>query len=244
MTRDKEAPVSTSPKGARLHDRDLINRWGVIHNFTAYSKAIREKYPVFPAEADAGIGFIYVDYHCGISLKIEYVASNPHEGAVLRQEDLKNPGVSLTFRYIVLKDLMVEPMKPEQREVLGLPPAPAWHSLYEPADLAVVREFTWLDPFRAPGFFDDVMATLPRKEGHVPELIWVRLSRFMPGKNRFSAILLNEPFRDYGVHRNDPVEIQVVTGTDGTRTLAILLPRDNPAGSSTSQDKNSFSEMG
>ena len=66
----------------------------------------------------------------------------------------------------------------------------------------------------------------------------------MPGKNRFSAILLNEPFRDYGIHRNDPVELQVVTGTDGTRTLAILLPRDNPAGSSTSQDKNSFSEMG
>lgn len=64
------------------------------------------------------------------------------------------------------------------------------------------------------------MAILPGKDKEVPEIVWVRLFRYVPDINRFQGILLNEPFRDYGIHRNDTVDVQTV-GKPGGMNLIV-----------------------
>jgi hypothetical protein len=129
--------------------------------------------------------------------------------------------VSLRLRYSALKTLDLKPLDKEQVQCLGLPEVPEWAAPYDPPDLKVIRSFEWLDPFRAKGFFDDVVVILPGTGGDVPELIWVRLERYLEDTGRFRGILLNEPFRDYGIHRHDPIGVRPLEVHDGMRLVAV-----------------------
>ncbi|MFA4876453.1 MAG: hypothetical protein WC586_03495 [Methanoregula sp.] len=210
-----------------LPDRSLVNTWVLASNFRQYLPALRQKCPGIPEDAGAAVGYIYIDHDCGISLKIEALLKDDPPGqepALLLLEDI----ASIRFRYGSVQALDPSPLAPERVRLLGLPPAPAWVGLYENPDLRVIRELEWLDPFRARGFFDDVMATLPALPGDVPEYIWVRLSRYIPETDRFRGTLLNEPFRDRGIHRGDLVEITVERKPAGI-SLGVIPARVSPA---------------
>jgi hypothetical protein len=172
-------------------------------------------------DADAGIGYVYVDHQAGISLKIERLCMQDDlqlgGDALFPLEDL----VSLRLRYSAMNALNMRKMSGDEVNRCGLPAMPEWLAIYNPPDLNAIRELAWLDPFRAKGFFDDVMATLPGTGGDVPELIWIRLVRYVRDPDSFHGILLNEPFRDYGVHRNDTIEVRVAGNPEGLSLVAV-----------------------
>jgi hypothetical protein len=188
------------PTESNQTDRTLIYSWVLI--------------------ADSAVGYIYIDHEAGISLKIEHLCQNLSapgtEASLISLENL----ASLRFRYNTLTKFSLKLLSTKCIQRLGLTPAPEWVRYYDSPDLRIIREFTWLDPFRAPGFFDDVMAILPGKDKDVPEIVWVRLFRYVPDINRFQGILLNEPFRDYGIHRNDTVDVRTV-GKPGEMSIIV-----------------------
>jgi hypothetical protein len=218
-------PIASNDKS--IADRTLVNSWVLIRDFKPYIQALRDKFPQIPADANTGIGYVYIDHDAGISMKVECLCTiwsrNDPIAAVLLLEDI----VSLKLRYSALKNLTLYPFIPGQVQDLGISPVPVWLKFYETPDLTPIRSLTWLDPFRAHGFFDDVMAVLPGTGGDVPELIWVRLQRYSEDTDRFSGTLLNEPFRDYGIHRNDTIEVQVTRNSDGI-TLVAKPPQVSP----------------
>ena len=203
---------------SNLIDRTLIYSWIHVSDFQPYSQALHKKIDEIPGSADSAVGYIYIDHEAGISLKIEHLCRNQsaprNKESLISLENL----ASLRFRYNTLTTLSLKLLSSECIQRLGLVPVPEWVRHYDPPDLRIIREFTWLDPFRAPGFFDDVMTILPGKDKDVPEIVWVRLFRYYPDTNWFKGILLNEPFRDYGIHRNDTVEVQTV-GKPGEMSL-------------------------
>ena len=204
-----------------IPDRTLVYSWVLVRDFAPYILALREKFSEIPAEANAGIGYVYIDHDAGISMKVECLCTirsrtDPID-AVLCLDDL----VSLKLRYSALKNLTLYQFTLAQIENLGISPVPDWLKFYETPDIASIRGLAWLDPFRAPGFFDDVIAVLPGIGGDKPELIWIRLLRYFKDTDRFHGILLNEPFRDYGIHRNDLIEVQVTRNSDGITLIAI-----------------------
>jgi hypothetical protein len=206
------------PTESSLTDRILVYSWVLVSDFQPYSEALHKKIDEIPGTADSAIGYIYIDHEAGISLKIEHLCRNQespeNEESLIPLEKL----ASLRFRYNTLKTLSLKLLSTESIQRLGLVPAPDWVRYYDSPDLRIIREFTWLDSFRAPGFFDDVMAILPGKDQEVPEIVWARLFRYFMDTNRFHGILLNEPFRDYGIHRNDTIIVQTV-GKPGEMSL-------------------------
>ena len=210
-----------------LTDRVLIYSWVFISDFQPYSRVLHERINTISSTADAALGYIYIDHEAGISLKIEHLCRNQSSAetkeSLIPLENL----VSLRFRYSTIKILSLKLHSTECKQHLGLAPVPEWVKYYDSPDLRIIREFTWLDPFRAPGFFDDVMVTLPGTGEQVPELIWVRLSRFFPDTNRFQGMLLNEPFRDFGIHRNDTVDVRPV-GKPGKMSLIASRCENDP----------------
>ncbi len=74
-------------------------------------------------------------------------------------------------------------------------------------------KYTFLDEHRNNMFPDDVKALLIGKENGI-EQVWVRLTFVTQDKEIFGE-LLNEPYRDYGCHEGDLIEIQEVNVEDG-----------------------------
>ena len=153
---------------SRLTDRTLVYSWALVSEFLPYSRALHEKINEIPDTADSAVGYIYIDHEAGISLKIEHLCRNQvspgNEESLIPLEKL----ASFRFRYNTLKTLSLKLLSTECIQRLGLAPDPEWVRYYDSPDLRIIREFSWLDPFRAPGFFDDVMAILPGKDQEVP----------------------------------------------------------------------------
>jgi hypothetical protein len=208
------------PTESSLTDRILVYSWVLVSDFRPYSEALHKKIDEIPGTVDSALGYIYIDHEAGISMKIEHLCQNQSSPGTDESSFPLENLASLRFRYNTLRSLTLKLLSTECIQRLGLTPAPDWVRHYDPPDLRIIREFTWLDPFRAPGFFDDVMAILPGKDMEVPEIVWVRLFRYVPDINRFQGILLNEPFRDYGIHRNDTVDVQTV-GQPGEMSVIV-----------------------
>jgi len=205
---DQSKPPDTVTKDPP--DRTLIYSWVLVSDFGSYVKTLNATVTGIPADADTGVGYIYIDHDCGISMVMEYFGTK--NGGELCRTSLVSLDnlISLRFRYSSLKLLNLKQLTPEEATGLGLPTIPDRIHFYSTPDLKTIRELEWFDPFRANGFFDDVMAFLPRLGENVPELVWVRLTRYLGVTDRFLGYLLNEPFRDYGIHKGDILEIQVI----------------------------------
>jgi hypothetical protein len=202
-------------------DRALIFSWVLVSDFGSYVKTLKMKVGGIPEDADTGIGYVYIDHDAGISMAMEYLGKKNGEELPGTSLVWLDNLVSLRFRYSSLKLLNLKQLTREEITRLELPEIPDRIRFYETPDIRTIRELEWLDPFRAKGFFDDVMAVLPRIGENVPELIWVRLMRYDVTADRFLGTLLNEPFRDYGIHRGDTLEIQTIRDPRGIQLAAL-----------------------
>jgi hypothetical protein len=203
-------------------DRVLMNSWVLVSDFLQYLVPLREKFPEISTSMESAVGYVYNDPDCGISMKIECLCTVGSPSDRIRSYQLLGDIFSLKFRYSSMKQLHITRLSDEQITILGFPPVPDWLEFYETPDLRVIRDLEWLDPLRAPGFFNDVMVILPHEGEEVPEFVWVRLKSHSPETNRFKGVLLNEPFHESGIHRNDIIEVE----RSGTNLICVL--KKNP----------------
>jgi len=204
-------------------DRDLMNSWVLVSDFLQYLVPLREKFPEISPSMESAIGYVYNDPDCGISMKIECLCTVGSPSDVIRSFQLLGDIFSLKFRYSSMKLLNISRLSDEQISSLRFPPVPVWLEFYETPDLRVIRDLKWLDPLRSPGFFNDVMVILPHEGELVPEFVWVRLKAHLPETNRFKGVLLNEPFHESGIHRNDIIEVE----RSGSNLICVM--KKNPA---------------
>ncbi len=214
----------TTSLESSLTDRALVNSWVLVSGFRQYTEKLKEQFPEISSIMDSAIGYIYVDHDCGISLKIECLCSISSPADTITSYQLIGNIFSLRFRYSSLKTLHFTELSREKVAETGLPYVPDWLEFYETPALKIIRGFEWLDPLRASGFFDDVMVILPHTD-RVPEIVWVRLYDYLPETHRFKGALLNEPFHDAGIHRNDSIELE----PDGDSLICVLskIPKEN-----------------
>ena len=75
------------------------------------------------------------------------------------------------------------------------------------------REMWFLDELRHPAFPDDICVYMATgKADDKPEGIWSRLAGF--DGHYITVKLLNEPYKDYGYHRGDTVQIKFLASDD------------------------------
>ncbi|MCK9592367.1 MAG: hypothetical protein M0Q91_10215 [Methanoregula sp.] len=209
----------------RPSDRTFINSWVLVSDFEQYLVPLREKFPEISTSMKSAVGYIYNDPDCGISLKIEYLCTVESPSDTINSFQILGDIFSLKFRYSSLNLLNISRLSDEQITSLGFPPVPDWLEFYETHDLRIIRELEWLDPLRNPGFFNDVMGILPHEGEQVPEFVWIRLTTYSPETRRFQGKLLNEPFHESGIHRNDIIEVEC----SGTSLICVMQknPQEN-----------------
>jgi len=203
-------------------DRALMNSWVLVSDFLQYLVPLREKFPEISTNMESAVGYVYNDPDCGISMKIECLCTVGSPSDMISSFQLLGDIFSLKFRYSSMKLLNISRLSDEQITSLGFPAVPDWLEFYETPDLRVIRGLEWLDPLRASGFFNDVMVILPHEGEQVPEFVWVRLKAHLPETNRFRGVLLNQPFHEAGIHRNDIIEVE----RSGTNLICVM--KKNP----------------
>ncbi|MEW6712220.1 MAG: hypothetical protein AB1403_20535, partial [Candidatus Riflebacteria bacterium] len=72
-----------------------------------------------------------------------------------------------------------------------------------------MRSLVWLDRVRAPGFPDDIKCLVYDEKTKNGEWVWARLLH-QYAEHRFICRLLNEPFKEFGVHKGDTISVLAV----------------------------------
>lgn len=224
--------------GPDLTPRTVINRWvwfpddlGILKSLPSFQNLTN-----FPDFSKAGtiplLGYIYVDYEAGISLKVEglYGAGDEQSAESETLSRFVRESISLKFRYDIIKILDLWILSEEDRVRLSLPGYPDWLRFYESPALNSARECSRIDHLRAEGFFDDVHALLPttviidfRSDKPItlkPEFVWVRLEEYNGETRRFRGILLNQPYQDFRMRKNDVVSL-IPVNTNGDVMLIV-----------------------
>jgi hypothetical protein len=221
-----------------LSPRMVIYRWVCFQDHQGILKAIpglksiKDVPDLQKAKDIPLLGYIYVDHDAGISLKVEglYAGENERSEDVEKISAFLRDSVSLKFRYDLVKLLDLRILSPDERDGVSLPDQPDWLHFYGSPELNAIRENQSIDPLRADGYFDDVQAILPPMEvrstdsdesaGFVPEIIWVRLESYSDSDDRFKGVLLNQPFHESGVNKNDMVTLTPMR-SNGTTMLIV-----------------------
>ena len=82
-----------------------------------------------------------------------------------------------------------------------------------------IRKISKLDDFRQPQFPDNIEVVLIGK-GLEQEKVWVRATQF--GMNCIYGILLDEPRQDFGVHKDDLIDIMLIERDGKMSTVHAL----------------------
>ena len=85
-----------------------------------------------------------------------------------------------------------------------------------------IRKILKLDEFRDPQFPDNIEVVLIGK-GLEQEKVWVRATQF--GMNCIYGILLNEPRQDFGVHKEDLIDLMLIE-RDGKLSTVHAIKED------------------
>jgi len=198
----------------------IINQWvsfqddfGVLNSFPRL-RSIKEMPDLQRVKDLPLLGYVYVDHHAGISLKVEgfYLSAPETDPEIETISKFVRDSVSLKFRFYIIRMLDIHILDEHERNRLSLPVSPDGLRFYNSPELNVVRNNESLDRYRAEGFFDDVFAIIPTKGilddeigGNTPEIVWVRLKSYSDSENFFKGILLNQPNQGSGLNKNDDV---------------------------------------
>lgn len=194
-------------------DREMIHRWAIVGRNPGIDYLLDRK-GLKGHDVNGGIGYIYVDHHQGISLRIHalcHIQPGTLPDIVINFED---HGEDLILRYDEIGPFAL--LSNEDANTLSFLEEQRWHIYYESESLRKIRDRVDLDKFRAPGYFDDVYVVLVSHDpDHVPEVVWVRLEEMTDDGTRFRGIMLNEPDGGFGVHEGEMIVVHVAEDEDG-----------------------------
>lgn len=208
--------------GKNRNDRFILNKWIYAKDSVGIIPALAGRTREL-LQGDSFIGFVYADHEAGISMKLHALCMMDDTQEIRITYDKVQSIAGVTFRYDVLNLPYYHVIPKEKVTALHLPEEPEWLHFYEDKNLAVLRAMTDIDPFRADGFFDDVQVLLFYGEQQdVPELMWVRLERYLPETRSFQGILLNKPFKSSTVDKGDRIEVRKGLYLDWECVVAYL----------------------
>ena len=205
---------------------------------------------IFPGELDTAItGFIaycYIDRTEGISFRPFMIASMKEDGiqvfTIPNHEDtiyilrLRDGQTKMSELHDGGNHMYLYALDPDRFCFFDLSvvnfDTDSFHEIKDDIDRTysageMVEEFRsekykFLDKYRHRMYPDDVQAFIFNEKNHGVEQVWVRLS-FMTEKDEIFGELLNEPYKDYGCHEGDFIEINEVTA--GDETILIFTGR-------------------
>lgn len=219
--------------GPELTQRMIMNQWvsfqddlGILSSIPRFKNL--KNTPNFQKVKNIPVlGYVYIDHDAGISLKVEglYLSERVPESDMETISRFIRDSVSLKFRFDIIRMLDLRILDENERNHLSLPISPDWLQFYEDPELKIIRDCEAIDHLRAEGFFDDVSAILVHSdtsEVHTdtsntpkPEIVWVRLCEYSKEDRQFQGILLNQPFHEIGIQKNDIVSLNPVRLENG-----------------------------
>ena len=215
-------------------DRDIVNRWV----FGSIPEQLRENIAGFELDEqpNAFIGFCYVEHFFGIRCKVFALCDMNPEHDLTVCVNLHEALQYWTLLYELLPGTIL--LDDEEVRSLGLPLLPKMMEDYGLDEYKELRGREDLDPFRAPGYFDDVEVILGETTFAVPpEKVWVRLDGITENENTFRGELLNQPYGDFGVNKGDPIDVLFVKGNDGSFLVSIVKPEEQITGPAAGTEK-------
>ena len=174
---------------------------------------------VFPHENgdNALLLYGYIDHETGITFEILCIAKLiPNQALILRDG---SPKVSVKIRYDSIHGILANTeSNPEYLKYMSK--MNMINNNYRADEAAErFREIRSIDPSRHPQYPDDILIWFV-SDGQNPEGIWGRVH----GHNGryLTAILLDEPWRNYGYHKGDRVPFDRMPVNDELKAIAIL----------------------
>ena len=166
-----------------------------------------EGFPKMPG-ANCLLVYGYIDHEQGLTFEVL---------AVGRKDEVEftfGTGCSDTRVIIRASDLLEHDFYPVDESVAEEHAAKIdMLKLYDvSSEIEATRFMEFLDDSREPGFVDDVLVYFIRDELDV-EACWVRIEQMRAP--HLVGTLLNEPYQDFGFHRNDLVTFSVRKMQDG-----------------------------
>ena len=198
--------------------RDLYRQCVILKGERVYAEVQRfltELSYEAPPDMDAALCYCYIDSMAGMSFHFLCVA-NYETGGIDEKcyEKILKDKVVLMFR--ADPDFEIN-IYAEETSLFSSRMNMVEEGYHADASLLATRDLVEIDHLREKCFPDDIIVFLI-KDGIEPERPWVRLCEF-EGEELF-GILLNEPFRDFGLHAGDRVHVKL--GTYEDRILAFI----------------------
>ncbi len=198
-----------------MTDREIIYQWVLAH---FEEKELARLFGDGHEEMNAVIGFIYVDSSCGMTLNVEFggVADGELFKPLFRPAEFKQ---RFFVRYSLFGKKEMRLLSEQEKIEFNLPEHPEMLKIYnDDKEKAKMRSLLWLDQVRAPGFPDDIKCLVYDEKTEYGEWVWARLMH-QYAENRFICRLLNEPFKEFGVHKGDTIAVLAVIQENETSCI-------------------------
>lgn len=168
------------------------------------------------AETDTGIvAYGFIDDTAGLSFIPLGFACLADKSIKVRDIDeflIIRSGALTDYSYLSLSDLDMDVSRFDDKIRFI-------RDSYDNQDREIIRGITELDKFRHEEYPDDLSVIMVR-EGLNPEQVWVR-SNQITDQGIFCE-LLNEPYKDYGVHAGEIIQVSVYQYDDGEMLIAMF----------------------
>ena len=220
--------LKQSPQKASHFFRDVYHKLAIVldngycfDTFKMMDQGSKQKVVPDGIQVNSALVYGYIDKMCGFSYKVLGLTYYEDGDYTLIWP---NDEVGLTVRGECFKAFDLIPIENKALSKRYATEIEITNSGYSDENDEALRSITCLDKFRHDDFPDDVLAVL-YLPGMKPERIWVRPVQLIGntgGRHYFFALLLNEPFSDYGVHNGDQV-VLVIDKQDG-KDIAICFP--------------------
>ena len=169
---------------------------------------------------NSATGFVvygYIDHECGFTFEIIGLAKKNIFGLKIIQI-IENNSLKLRSGNNANAEI----------KILNYEDYPMFHNkinninkiYYYGEDIENTRKNRLIDKFRYNENPDDVQVLLFSKDLN-PEVVWVRLKSEID-KNRFTGTLLNEPFNNYGIHKDNILTFELVKNQGDTILISML----------------------
>ena len=165
----------------------------------------------FPGKEDANgvILYGYIDHTAGFTFELLSMGSLT-QGHISIFEG--NSTISSKIRYGAVSQHEILPLDESVRSGFLEKTAVIDDNYKDSAEIEETRNIELLDEFRSPEYPDDVAVIIVHGDAK-PEQCWVRCKGLT--EHSIIGIMLNEPYGDLGIHRNDEIIFGFIKTKDG-----------------------------
>lgn len=184
-------------------------------------KLVADKVIPEGVEYNSVLAYGYIDKSCGFSYKVlglTYYEDGDYTLVWPSDE------IGLTVRGECFHHFEMIPVENKALEKRFSNMIRITNECYSTKEDDVLRSLVRLDKFRHEDYPDDIRVIL-FKEGMKPEQVWMRTEQFLAeqdGAICIEAKLLNEPYKDFGVHLNNVCKV-IVSNVNGEDLAFMFL---------------------